>query len=470
MRTEFKAADSLEELHSTWIDDKVTRFDANTLTNIFHNQVPILKYLEWRVVDTARGYCKSILPLNVASTNQHITHQAAVMMIAADYAGGVALSTLIDQVPIVGIHPQRTDYGAYLWAGKAEVKWINPSCDDLICVSQIEEAKFMQINKRFFQGSIVLFEVPIQMFNKEVLVAESKITYWMQDTFALRRNAKDIKKIHPLFSHKQKTSANLIAGLRYLENKKGQDQALVTDDLAGEVAGTHGRILAHRFNEIVPQIQNMVASRTKDCDQCILEFLKHDDIQIINIGIGLDTRIARIPQMNKAKIFNLDLPVMLERRKEIFENYIGAQISTHINIPIDLNEENIADALVSHPEFDSKKKSFVIWEGGSMYFSPSKAREIFSSIAGLFKGASTQMWFDYVDIKVIDGTSGMDVVENFIDAIRMLGEPFVNGYSNLEQSMSDVGITIVSNKPSNFTIDSTDPIFGLYKFALVELN
>jgi methyltransferase (TIGR00027 family) len=409
------------------------------------------------------------MPLNVASTNQHITHQAAVMMIAADYTGGVALSTLIDQVPIVGIHPQKTDYGAYLWAGKAEVKWINPSCDDLICVAEIQEEKFLQINKRFFQGSIVLFEVLIQMFNKDLLVAESKITYWMQDTFALRRNAKDIKKIHPLFSHKQKTSANLIAGLRYLENEQNDQPKLISDSLAGEVAGTHGKILAQRFVDIVPQLREMVASRTRDCDEEIEKFLKGDNLQIINIGIGLDTRIGRIKNLNNAKIFNLDLPVMLERRIEVFNKFLPDAIQGHINIALDLNTDVIADVLSGNSDFDPSKNTFIIWEGGNMYFSPSKAEEIIQSLKSLFDKQNAQLWFDYVDNKVIDGSSGFQVVEDFIQAIRMLGEPFINGYSDLEKEMNQLGIQTISNKSSNHFTKNADPVFDLYKFALVKL-
>ncbi len=34
----------------------------------------------------------TLLPLNVESSNQYITQQAALMLLAADYAGGIALS------------------------------------------------------------------------------------------------------------------------------------------------------------------------------------------------------------------------------------------------------------------------------------------------------------------------------------------------------------------------------------------
>ena len=72
-----------------------------------------------------------MLPRSVESSNQHIAHQAAVILIAADYTGGVALGTLLHGAPLVGIHPQKTDYGASLWGAKADIKWIKPSVDDV---------------------------------------------------------------------------------------------------------------------------------------------------------------------------------------------------------------------------------------------------------------------------------------------------------------------------------------------------
>ena len=40
---------------------------------------------------------------------------AAMMLVAADYAGGVALSTIFHGVPIVGFHPLSNERSAYLW-------------------------------------------------------------------------------------------------------------------------------------------------------------------------------------------------------------------------------------------------------------------------------------------------------------------------------------------------------------------
>jgi hypothetical protein len=126
--------DSLDE---TWAADQEIRANPEIATQQFHTSVPVLKYLGWRLTATARGSAESILPLNVTSTNQHITHQAAVILIAADYTGGVALATLLHGVPFVGIQPHPTEYAANLWGAKADITWIKPSVADLVCRAAI---------------------------------------------------------------------------------------------------------------------------------------------------------------------------------------------------------------------------------------------------------------------------------------------------------------------------------------------
>ncbi|HTZ46053.1 MAG TPA: methyltransferase, partial [Verrucomicrobiae bacterium] len=259
----------LDDLQGNWPVDKEERARPDRLTEMFHSSVPVLKYLDWKVTETERGFAETILPLNISSTNQHITHQAAVILIAADYTGGIALGTLLHKVPLVGITPQKTDYGAYLWGARADIRWIRPSVEDLVCRARIPEERHEQIVKRFFGGRRVLETVRVEMTNRGELVAEANISYWVQDTYALRKNAFDETKLHVLYDHRQKTSANLIAGLRALEQERHRDDRLFEDATAEFIAGKHGIILAKRFCAVAPQIQPMVAARTKHLDDLI---------------------------------------------------------------------------------------------------------------------------------------------------------------------------------------------------------
>ena len=66
-----------------WNVDKEKRFNLDKLNFSFHESVPILEYLDWKITAVERGYTETVLPLNVQSSNQHITHQAALMLLSA---------------------------------------------------------------------------------------------------------------------------------------------------------------------------------------------------------------------------------------------------------------------------------------------------------------------------------------------------------------------------------------------------
>ena len=73
-----------------WNVDKEKRFNLEKLNASFRESVPILNFLDWKITSIERGYTETVLPLNVQSSNQHITHQAALMLLSADYNGGLA--------------------------------------------------------------------------------------------------------------------------------------------------------------------------------------------------------------------------------------------------------------------------------------------------------------------------------------------------------------------------------------------
>jgi methyltransferase (TIGR00027 family) len=389
-------------------------------------------------------------------------------LIAADYTGGVALGTLLNQVPLVGIHPQPTEYGAYLWGGKADIKWIRPSCTDLVCTARISEDKFEPIIKRFLRGAKVLETVKIDMRNDGVLVAECNLTYWVQDTYALRKNALDENRIHPLYDHQQKTSARLIAGLRGLEQDKPIASRLFNDPNAAKVTETHGRILAQRSCLVAPQLQLMVASRTKHIDEAIENFHQGKSIQIINVGAGLDTRIFRLNLPKDSIAFELDLPVMLKRREALIEKHKLSTSTCRVTVPINLREQNVATALTNRPEFNQDTPTFIIWEGGSMYFEPTETMNILNSFQSLMVNPDSRLWMDYVAQSIVDGTSKIPVVNDFIEAMRCLGEPFINGFGNIGKQLAQVGFFVESDKPSSYCLNIKDSVFELYRFSITK--
>lgn len=309
--------------------------------------------------------------------------------------------------------------------------------------------------------------VPIDMWNKDNLVARANITYFVQDTYSLRKNAFDKDKVHVLFDHRQKTSARMIAGLRAMEQDRPEDTRLFSDPYANAVAGTHGRILAQRICLVAPQTQLMVSSRTRHLDKTIESFHQGRPCQMVNIGVGLDTRFFRLELPKGSRLYELDLPLMLEVRATQMAT-LAANSSIHrIRVPIDLRAHDVSEQLRRSDAFDTSMQTFIIWEGGSMYFDKDDTARILRSIAKILIHPFSKFWMDYVHQSVVDGNSGIDVVDRFTDAMRCMGEPFINGFTDIREQLLDCGLVVERDEASDIFVKTSDPVFRLYRFCLV---
>lgn len=454
----------LKDSVDLWNEDNDKRFNLEKLNKSFRESVPILEYLDWRIEKMQRGYSETILPLNVQSSNQHITHQAALMMLSADYTGGLALASLFHLAPVLGFWEVHDEYAIYMWGAKSKIKWHYPSTEDLICKASIEN-KFRDILiKRMDMSKKVVFTTRIEMYNGKKLVADCDFTYWAQDIHSLRKNTLDPDKIQILYKHKLKTTAKLIAGFRSLEQEN--DKPRIADPYAAKIAGKHGITLAQRFKKNTPQVQDMVVARSKHLDMTVLEFIKDKEkYNIVNIGAGYDDRFIRL-DLSKGQIYDLDLPTMLEDRKEIFD-YKHNNIKY---IPIDLISQNIDEILLNTQyNFNSSIPTFFIWEGGSMYFGKNEIDRIFNSFSKLLN-KNNLLWFDYVSKDIIDNKTRISEIEIFMKSMRIMGEAFINGFNDIDLFLKKYQLNVLINDKSSKIINNNEPHFDYYSFCLINKN
>jgi O-methyltransferase involved in polyketide biosynthesis len=73
---------------------------------------------------------------------------------------------------------------------------------------------------------------------------------------------------------------------------------------------------------------NIIVVRAKQIDEWVKEFLKtHPDCTVVNLGCGLDTRVARIrPLFPGVNWFDVDFPEVIKERKAFFSNEEGYQM------------------------------------------------------------------------------------------------------------------------------------------------
>lgn len=450
-------------LHSTdaWEHDRRERFNLEALTESFHESVPALDFIDWKITSVERGYAETSLPLIPNSSNQYIAHQGPLMLLAAEYTGGLALTSLFHLVPIIGFWPSVDDNAGYMWGAKASIKWLAPSCHDLTCKATIEKEKWEGLAKRFVNSNRVVATIPVRMYNGDKLVAEADFTYWAQNLTGLKRNAFDVDKIDVLYEHKTKTTAKLIVGLRALEQEKPVEKRMFDDPYAFMLAGKHGITLARRFSVATPQLQNMIAARTRHLDESVIRFARgKEKFNVVNIGSGYDSRFWRL-NIESAIVYDLDLPVMLNERKKIFDYSKKDSIRS---VGVDLEVQSVAQVLLKSSDFDSSLPVFFIWEGGSMYFKSGNIDNIMTSITGLMSRESC-MWMDYVSEDLIECCTGFKEADDFITNIRKMGEPFINGYNDISVFAEKYGLTVEERIHSGSVLDITEGIFSHYSFC-----
>jgi O-methyltransferase involved in polyketide biosynthesis len=404
----------------SWAADRQARFRIPPLIKAFHSSVPALAFLNWRIEDVGRGTAVTRLPLNVESSNQYITQQAALMLLAADYTGGIALSTLFPDAPVIGFHPQKDSFGAYLWGAAATIKGLRPSADDLVLETRIPERDWDEIAAAFDAGEEVNYKARIKMFSGGRLCAVSDFQYWARNSRSLAETGRALASTHHMLAHKLKTSARLIAGLRAELTWAGK----LMDPFAYTVAGPQGRAMARKFSRQTPQLADLVLARTLDCDAALRAFDKvHGRYNVINIGAGYDARPWRLPNLGQARFVHLDLPVMADASDKLLPS-LGSPYDL-VRIPFDIHTSNLHDAL-QVAGVDLSVPNFVIWEGGSMYFTESEASALFGQIRDVI-GKDGRLWFDQVAAAAVADCTGLPEVEAFMESMRIIGEPFVRG-------------------------------------------
>ena len=72
----------------TWERDYEQSVNPNLMTGLLRMEIPVLAHSDWRIEEVKDGFCKYVLALKAPATNQHGTHQAALISLSADYPEG----------------------------------------------------------------------------------------------------------------------------------------------------------------------------------------------------------------------------------------------------------------------------------------------------------------------------------------------------------------------------------------------
>jgi methyltransferase (TIGR00027 family) len=120
-----------------------------------------------------------------------------------------------------------------------------------------------------------------------------------------------------------------------------------------------------------------VNARTKHMDALLKQAAKDGATQVVNLGVGYDSRAYRFKDtMPDARFFEIDLPAMIVEKKRRLKLALGQVPDDVTYVPIDFNTQNIPDELKKAGYELGRKNVFHLGRGDHVYFRRSRGQHL----------------------------------------------------------------------------------------------
>jgi methyltransferase (TIGR00027 family) len=239
-------------------------------------------------------------------------------------------------------------------------------------------------------------------------------------------------------------TAEYMALFRSIESAKPDSERLVNDPFAYRFLRPSlrfaalmarlpwlGRVVSAYVDCRRPGARSSGIARTRAIDDVTAESLEADTRQVVILGAGFDCRAYRIPGFQRMRVFEVDRPSMLARKRERLRQVLEVTPSHVTFVDIDFNRQNLFDVLTD-AGIDWARRTLFIWEGVTNYLS---ATAVDAVIRGLARYAPHgRLVFTYVDRSVLDGSPRFPDGPALLRKMEQLGEPWTFGFHPAELS------------------------------------
>jgi methyltransferase (TIGR00027 family) len=199
-----------------------------------------------------------------------------------------------------------------------------------------------------------------------------------------------------------------------IEQYEPPERRLVFDDLALPFlpAGQRAVVRAMRWpmlrrltiaagERAVPGVWSLIACRKRFIDDKLDEVMGSIDAVVV-LGAGMDTKAYRLARRSDIPVFEVDLPINIERKKAAVRRAIGGvPTSVHL-VPLDFERDDLIATLTGHG-YASDARTFFIWEGVMQYLTEDAVRATLGALQAAPSGS--RLAFTYVRKDFIDGVN-----------------------------------------------------------------
>lgn len=202
--------------------------------------------------------------------------------------------------------------------------------------------------------------------------------------------------------------------LAAVEQHETPDHRLVHDDLAAKFlpAGLRTLVSATRLGPVRhlmigatersgPGLWVNLACRKRFIDEKLDDALPGIDAVVI-LGAGMDTRPYRLARRSDVPVYEVDLPVNIERKKAVVRRVLGQAPPSVRLVPVDFERDDLAAELAKAGHRGDDRTFFIV-EGVTQYLTADAVRTTFDYLRGATPGS--RLVFTYVQRDFIDGTN-----------------------------------------------------------------
>jgi methyltransferase (TIGR00027 family) len=195
-----------------------------------------------------------------------------------------------------------------------------------------------------------------------------------------------------------------------------------------------------------PGVWEFLAARERYIDDYLESCLRAGLEQLVILGAGYDARAYRFEALKMgARVFEVDHPATQAAKIKRLEAMFGARPAHVTYVPIDFNQQTLAERLFESG-YDEWCKTLFIWQGVTQYLTPKAVDDTLSFVAGHSVPGSSII-FDYMDTGLLQGAPRHGEVRNMRRYRRFSGEGLVFGIpiDSIQTFLEERGFTEISN-------------------------
>ncbi len=240
---------------------------------------------------------------------------------------------------------------------------------------------------------------------------------------------------------------------RLIEQYQPQDKRLFDDPIVKYLLGAPIPLLmrfsamraltVQQTDAVGKGIYGAQICRTRYIDDTVRDALAGGITQVVILGAGYDTRPYRLPGIDRARVFELDLPGVQADKKNRLQRHLG-KLPDHVTfVPIDFDTQSL-DTVLPGAGFSPAQPAIFIWEAVTQYLTEEAVRKVLAFVGQ--SAPNSLLVFTYILKSVIERRSTIPDAEKMLDTVSKTA-PWIFGLepADLQAYLQPFHLTLVAD-------------------------